>query len=549
MPRTLALVLFVLIMVTALLGAQAAFGAGAYSHWYIARAAGKALRNDPTAPADLVTALNDPDALLAFSCGAVSPDLSAVNMAAHHKNTMQIPTKLLKLAQRRMDAANALPDDDPEKSDRLYNAKCDLAFAYGWMSHVAADFVVHPIVNAVVGDAYEHVDLGGKALHAAQEVQLDYYVDHTLREQGDTITYEVPYDLLSAASGVSAASLKASAVVMNTKLAAGISWQNAVDVDMGTLDHRWKGVVGQIVSETNDYVSSPGKVKNWDLDIGGHMTTEDFETLRAQVLEANGGKLPRNWGSNYIYWFNKTRNLPPAKVKKILVALIHMKPKSTSNLPDFGRRIPVSSPDPRGSSTTRTHAAERHNAYGVKVKRTDTCGELKVWINGKEVPENSEFPSTGCSVLNFKVMCSDPRRFDWKKTFPPKDITVTRSTPYEFCYNWPDPHSDYQTRWTVSEEVFDWWTCSPTAGWTQEKIGFSSSGRYPTVKKDVFVWTIPMPEISSRKKESVYTVRVEGSMSYRVVDILPDGTEQRHSNATFGSQESAEFSIAVPCKR
>lgn len=546
MPRTSKLVLAVLAACILISSAVAVLAAGAYSHYYIARQAARSIGNDPTASADLSEALQDSDALNAFCCGAVSPDLSSINDKAHHNSTTQIPMKLIELANRRLRAARQIPANDPDKNERMRHANRDLAFAYGWMSHVAADLSVHPIVNAMVGDAYEFVDLGGKGFHAAQEVQLDYFVDKTIRKPGEKIDYDIPYDLLSAASGVSAASLRASAVVIRTKLAAGISWQNAVDVDFETLGRRWGGVIDQIVSDTDKYVTVPTLMKDWDIDVG-QISTTDFEKLRDGVIEANGGTLPSNWGANYIDWFNRTRGIKPADMRAALVALIHNKPlPSESDDLLFGDDVAAGID---GSTDLSVHPAPaRESVPGVVVKRTDTYGNLKVWVNGAEVAMNSECSSKGSSVLSIKVMCSDPRRFDWKKTFPPRNITVVKATPYAYRYKLPNPLSVMETEWTVSDEHFDYWTSSPTTVLEQAKGGFSTSGANPAVKNDLFEWTVPMPRTSSRGGQDVYTIYIEGSLSYKVIDYLSDGTTQRHSNATFGSSETAEFKITVPTK-
>jgi len=548
MPVVARLMLALIVAFIPVWGGTAAFAAGAYSHYYIARAAVDELRNDPTAPYDLMLALDDPAAVDAFCCGAVSPDLSSLNAKSHHDATTRIPTRLIELARKRLATALDIPRADPDKAERMARARRDLAFAYGWMSHVAADLAVHPIVNAVVGDAYEHTDLGGKALHAAQEVQLDYYVDKVIRRPGERIDYDVPYDLLSAASGVSAASLRASATVIRTKLAAGISWQNATDVDLDALRRRWRSVVKQIVSDTDLYVSSPGSMKDWDIDVG-RIGTNDFEKLREQVIEANGGTLPANWGSSYMEWFSRTRGIRADGMRAALVALIHNRPVPreeddvlAGDLSDDLGPLTLS------LDSQPVRAPARNDVSGVKVKRTDTCGDLKVWINGSEIPMSGEFTPRGGGALSIKVMCSDPRRFDWTKTFPPRNITVVKSTPYTFRYKLPNPLSIAETEWTVSDETFTYWTSTPDTVMVQEKSGITCSGVYPTVKNDRFEWIIPLPRTSATAKEDVYTLHIEGSLSYRVIDYLTDGTTQRHSNASFGTSETADIKVTVPTR-
>lgn len=124
------------------------------SHILIAEQVMDRIQKDPAANPELRAILKDPEARLAFSGGACAPDLDSLAEQAHTSSPKSVADAIMGTARARLARAQAAlaSADTPEQRARaervVKQAQCDIAFAYGWRCHAAADFETHPEVNA-----------------------------------------------------------------------------------------------------------------------------------------------------------------------------------------------------------------------------------------------------------------------------------------------------------------------------------------------------------------------------------------------------------------
>ena len=288
-----------LIIMVLLVPCCCAYAAGAYGHVIIAnRTLDGIMEGRQQVTSDLREALNDPEARKAFCGGAVAPDIC--ENASHYGDTGDLVRKMGVKAQANLDAAKK--SGDPKK---LKQANIELAFCYGWLSHVAADVNIHPLVNAVAGDSYKYCTEGQKAIHAAQEVQLDKYLSTNYRKPGEKYEVTVPEDFLSEFVGLKPATLRHNLRALKLRVAGEIVGKEFVyKSNDKVLKPRWDECVKGCIGDSMSLVGNPDLVGNWDLD-SGPISTNDFRDLRMLVKEANGGKLPKDWGGGYMDYYRK----------------------------------------------------------------------------------------------------------------------------------------------------------------------------------------------------------------------------------------------------
>ena len=275
------------------------YGAGAYGHFIIAsRTIDSIMAGDQTVSADLKDALNDPECRKAFCGGAVAPDIC--EEASHYGNTGDLVQKMGSKAVANLDLANKSGD-----AKKIKQAKIELAFCYGWLSHVASDVDIHPLVNGVAGDSYRYCTEGQKAIHAGQEVQLDKYLAANYRKPDDKYAVTVPEDFLSEFVGLKPGTLRHNLRVLNIRVTGEIAGKEFVYLDNEeVLKPKWDQCVRDCISDSRKFVANPAMIGNWDLD-SGRISTNDFRDLRTLVKEANEGKLPSNWATNYLDYYQK----------------------------------------------------------------------------------------------------------------------------------------------------------------------------------------------------------------------------------------------------
>lgn len=279
------------------------YAAGAYGHFIIAsRTIDGIMDGRQAVSPDLKEALKDPECRKAFCGGAVAPDIC--EEASHYGATGDLVRNMGAKAQSNLDAAKK--SGDPKK---IKKARIELAFSYGWLSHVAADINIHPLVNGISGDSYRYCTEGQKAIHAGQEVQLDKFLAANYRKPGDKYDVTIPEDFLSPFVGLKPATLRHNLRALNIRVAGEIAGKEFVYLDNEkSLKPKWDLCVGNCIGDSLTLVGNPGMAENWDLD-SGPISTNDFRDLRMLVKQANGGKLPANWGSSYLDYYHKALDI------------------------------------------------------------------------------------------------------------------------------------------------------------------------------------------------------------------------------------------------
>lgn len=276
--------------------------------------------------------LKHPDAQRAFEGGCVGPDI--VEEQSHYNNTADLAANMLKDARTRYKAA-ALSKD----AAAFAKARQELAFAYGWYSHCASDLNVHPKVNEVVGDTFRFNNTGQKANHAAQESQLTAYLKSVMGQSKFDIY--VPYEFLSKHVGLSVEDIKAGEKTLRVKLVGELAASSNVTMT-DAIAQKWRAAVNGSLRESEMYLGNSSAMQNWDLDCG-KISTAEFDQLRRLAIQANGGKLPDDWGKSYMSWYAKTRGLSAAKQLEVLKALINKKTDAIAVVPGKSKNVPVAS--------------------------------------------------------------------------------------------------------------------------------------------------------------------------------------------------------------
>ena len=266
-----------------------------------------------SAPADLIDALGSPEGKKAFAGGTVGPDIC--EEASHYGNTADLARGMISDARTKVNAARSSGN-----SDALNKARANLAFAYGWLSHCGTDLNVHPWVNGIIGDTYRFNDKGQKLSHGAQESQFTAYLRSVIGEGGPKYDTYIPYDFLSKHTGVPAADLKASNLIIRAKAIAEITAADQVTLT-DKMIKGWKPIMEGSLSDMTVFLNNPSEMGNWDLDCG-RISTIEFHELRALAMKANGGSLPHNWGKKYMDWYQKTKDLLPDQKLDRLKGLI-----------------------------------------------------------------------------------------------------------------------------------------------------------------------------------------------------------------------------------
>lgn len=310
-PKVLTRFLRLVFLAAVALSALEASASGPIGHTIIASKAAALIRaGQLAAPLELREALKDPQGLRAYLGGAVGPDLEE---PTHNGNTAAVAEHMLATAQA--DLAAAKRSKDPR---RTKTAQEEVAFAYGWLTHSAADLNIHPVVNAATGDTYRQNNLQMKAKHGELEAAYTAYLGH-----GGVLPKYQPKILLSflhRTLGTSMESLAAEAESLRSKANAEREYAYARGRVSG-FDEDFKRAEAGTMRDIAAFTKSPKAFGNWDLDCG-RISTAEFDRLREAAIQANGGKLPDNWGALYLQWHAKTRGLPPTDLVEALADLI-----------------------------------------------------------------------------------------------------------------------------------------------------------------------------------------------------------------------------------
>ena len=515
MIATLRIKKLAVIILLSALSAMSAHAGGPITHYYISKRAAEQIESNSKAPSDLKQALADPDCADAYASGAVSPDLNSLSDAGHYNNTSAIPQKMISKSNNDLKQARSLPDDDPDKPAKIKEAQKELAFSYGWLSHCASDLNMHPQINGITGDAWIHNTTAQKTVHTAQEIQLDAYIDKTLRQPGEKINYNIPYGLVSECTGVSEQTLKGDAKWMRTKIAGEIVAKGKVTVPLDTLKNKWGETVSKSLEESVEFAEDPKKFNDFDIDAGGGMTTKEYEALRSNAIAANGGKLPADWGKKYIDWYKKTKGLTAEKQKEALAKLI------------------------KGEDVSDSSQASAKNVK-VTVKPSSNT-KMKIYANGVELTsgKSETIATQGNRAITFKAMVMGERRnYCMTKTAAGmKNTTIVEQTPYVFHYTVDNESFHGETKWEVQKEEYRW-----SSGSDVKSKAFSS-GVYPKVRNDSF--EISVPQHSQDKfgvQAKYYTITVTGEIEWKMIRSAPTHVE----NSEFDTGSGGATVIVEP---
>ena len=271
-----------------------AHAATSYGHFIIAQEILK--HGSAFFPPELKAIIGDPDCQKAFRGGAVAPDIA--ESFGHYGQTSDAVEKMLGAAREHLADAQRRHD-----AVDTQNAREQLAFAYGWLTHYGVDLNVHPLVNSFpdVGDSFTYNTTLEKYKHGMYEVDLDRYLVDKFDKPGSNWEkeFKIPWEFLSEQSGVSEDDLMKTANSNSWKLLGGDITRPVTPL---TVTPQWEAVVNDSLRDSLTFIKDPKQFQNWDL-CDGRISTEEFDGLRAYEIARNGGKLPDGWGRNYLQIF------------------------------------------------------------------------------------------------------------------------------------------------------------------------------------------------------------------------------------------------------
>lgn len=253
------------------------------------------------APPELKKLLQDPECRRAFNGGSVGPDI--VEEKSHYGNTADLARRLMEDARKDMRAAAA--GKDPKAFEE---ARRELAFAYGWLHHCAADLNTHPVVNGRVGDTFRHLDGGGRLSHGVFEGQETTYLKQTVWNPEDRYDVYVPAGFLARETGIPLDEVERGRATVQRKALLELAETGKVTLSHEELKRMWETAVRGGFQDARDFLNDPSRFKNWDLDCG-RLSTAEFDELRREVLALNKGQLPPGWGKHYLEWFETVKGL------------------------------------------------------------------------------------------------------------------------------------------------------------------------------------------------------------------------------------------------
>ena len=247
--------LALLLVVLACASVQAA---GPMGHYIIAR---KVIKNIAeggfTAPPQLIQLLRDPDCQRAYCAGAIGPDL--VEAKSHYGNTADLLRRMFAKARADQKAAASA-----KNAKAFTEAKQELAFSYGWVSHFIMDMNTHQLVNGMqgIGDAYSFTTSSQKISHGVYEAQLCAYLRRTIWDSKDKYDVLIPYDFLASLVNVDASRIKQMAAVLKGKVAGEMVLAGNCDLPTEQLAKIWNRCVTTSLQEMARYLASPENMEN-----------------------------------------------------------------------------------------------------------------------------------------------------------------------------------------------------------------------------------------------------------------------------------------------
>jgi hypothetical protein len=268
--------------------------------------------SDPGANPELRALLRDPAARRAFSGGACAPDLETLSARSHADSPQAMADHLMEVARmhqaeaRKALAAARTPDQRAAAQTALQQANCDVAFAYGWRCHAAADFETHPFVNASGEDFWEDSDGADKLLHGEWEaMQEANWVERYGWPRDPNVDYRP--GLLEESFALSSPDFVRDAAILSVKIAAAEEVGDRYTREQ--LD-AWQlindGIGDRSIDRGFDFVNSPNSPLDdscWDIGLG--IPLDAFRQFVEETKRANGGELPEGFWVVYDALFDK----------------------------------------------------------------------------------------------------------------------------------------------------------------------------------------------------------------------------------------------------
>lgn len=307
------------------------------SHIIIADETIKQLLANPKTDPALKRILSDPAAREAFRGGACAPDLATISDAAHCDDPKATAEKLMKTATDNLTKANARLNAATTAAERaqaekdVASAQADLAFAYGWRCHAAADFETHPIVNSSLDNYWEESSLAMKAWHGEWETMQE----ENWREQyGQPSNLNVDYrpSLLNQSFGLTREQVDGDASTLNMKITAadavGTKYDNEQRDFWGPIN---QGVGERSITRSVKMVNNPGSLDNSCWDIAPGIPQIEFIQFEEETEKKNDGKLPDNFWVGYEELFAKWKKEKQSEDPGTGTGLPPPAPPSSSN--------------------------------------------------------------------------------------------------------------------------------------------------------------------------------------------------------------------------
>lgn len=301
--------------------ALAAGASSPTSHILISEQVMDRIRKDPNANPELRDILKDPDARLAFSGGACAPDLESLAERAHTSAPKAVAEAIMGTARARLARAQAAlaaatsPEQQARAEKVVKQAQCDIAFAYGWRCHAAADLETHPEVNANGQNYWDDEtrnrfqEQKDQAVHGEWEVMQEAnWIDKYGNPRNPIVDYRL--SLLEQALGFEHDDLLDDIKTLSNKEYAAAYVGDKYPQSM--LDD-WKkrndGIGDRSVNRGFAYVNGPASPIDdscWDVGLG--IPIEEFRKFIEDTKKRNGGTLPADFFTNCNSEFFKWRN-------------------------------------------------------------------------------------------------------------------------------------------------------------------------------------------------------------------------------------------------
>lgn len=274
-------------------------------HIMIADETIKKLLADPKTDPALRAILQDPAGRYAFRGGACAPDLDTISEAAHCDDPRATAEKLMNAARSNLDKASARLANATTLEERaqaetdLASARADLAFAYGWHCHAAADQETHPFVNSSLDIYWEESTPAMKAWHGEWEtMQEESWGEQYGRPSDPTVDYR--QNLLNQTFGLTPEQYAHDTKVLDRKTWAADAVGTKYDDEQRDF---WnpinQGIGERSLTRAVKMVNNPGGMDNGCWDIGPGINQIDFIQFEEETERNNGGKLPDGFWVNY----------------------------------------------------------------------------------------------------------------------------------------------------------------------------------------------------------------------------------------------------------